>query len=220
MPSHKDYYKILGISENTSEEEMKKIYRKLAVKYHPDKNKGDKQSEEKFKEISEAYYVLGDKKRRAQYDQMRRFGGGAGPNFAGTQGFDFEELLRQFGSGRQRASGQYSVFDDIFEDLFAGVRGAGRAGRTYTFYTEPEADSSQTGTAQSAAADVIVNVRISPEKARRGGTVSFKTEEGKTLSVKIPPQTAEGKKLRLVRQGRICPACSHRGDLILRVKIG
>lgn len=226
MSSSKDYYRILGVSESASEEEMKKVYRKLAVKHHPDKNKGDKQSEEKFKEISEAYYVLGDKSRRAQYDQMRRFGT-AGPNFAGAQGFDFEELLRQFGSSRRRSSGQYSVFDDILEGFFSGSSGKpGRGsraqtsdGQTYTFYTESEPASFSTGEAERVEADVVVNVRISPEKARRGGSVSFKTEEGKTLSVKIPPQTVEGKRLRLMRQGRVCPACAHRGDLLLRIKI-
>ena len=121
----KDYYKILGVSEKATPEEIKKAYRKLAVKYHPDKNPSNvKEAETKFKEISEAYYVLSDEKRRGQYDQMRRFGGGVGTNFAGAQGFDFEDLLRQFSGQGRRRSGRYSAFGDIFEDLFKDL-GAG-----------------------------------------------------------------------------------------------
>ena len=77
MPAQKDYYKVLGVAENATADVIKKEYRKLAVKYHPDKNPDNpKQSEAKFKEISEAYYILSDEKRRAQYDQMRKYGGG------------------------------------------------------------------------------------------------------------------------------------------------
>src|SRR3989338_4519256 len=103
--SQKDYYKVLGVSEKASADEIKKVYRKLAVKYHPDKNQGNKDAETKFKGLSEAYYVLSDPKRRTQYDQMRQLGGGQSANFAGSQGFDFEDLLRQFGSGRGKSSG-------------------------------------------------------------------------------------------------------------------
>ncbi|HLD69310.1 MAG TPA: DnaJ domain-containing protein, partial [Candidatus Omnitrophota bacterium] len=83
--NRKDYYRALGVSENVTPEALKKAYRKLAVKYHPDKNPGDAAAEAKFKEISEAYYVLSDPKRKAQYDQLRRLGGGAGAgNYAGA----------------------------------------------------------------------------------------------------------------------------------------
>ena len=75
MKYSKDYYKIIGVPENASAADLKKEYRKLAIQYHPDKNKGNKQAEEKFKEISEAYYVLSDPKRRAEFDQFRKFGG-------------------------------------------------------------------------------------------------------------------------------------------------
>ena len=116
--SQKDYYQALGVQEKASPEEIKKVYRKLAVKYHPDKNPGNKEAEARFKGISEAYYVLSDPKRRAQYDQMRQFGGGPGGNFAGSQGFDFEELLRQFGGGRSRPTGPYSSFRGFFLNFF------------------------------------------------------------------------------------------------------
>jgi len=122
----KDYYQVLGVGESASADEIKKIYRKLAVKYHPDKNPDNpKQAEARFKEISEAYYVLSDSKRRAQYDQMRKLGaGGYQGNFAGAQGFNFEDLLRQFqggGGGHARSSGRYSAFSDIFGDIFSGM---------------------------------------------------------------------------------------------------
>src|SRR5437868_3991732 len=122
MQANKDYYQVLGVPESASEDEIKKVYRKLAVKYHPDKNPGNKEAEAKFKDISAAYYVLSDPKRRKEYDQIRKYGGAQASNFAGAQGFNFEDLLRQFGGGgggRSR-SARYSAFGDIFEVLFSG----------------------------------------------------------------------------------------------------
>jgi curved DNA-binding protein len=226
----KNYYDVLGVAENASAEDIKKAYRKLAVKYHPDKNPSNvKEAESRFKEISEAYFVLSDDKKRAQYDQMRRFGGGAGAgNYAGTQGFDYEELLRQFNSGgRKKPSGQYSAFGDIFEDLFSGLgSGQGRAyysassgGRTpYPFYTDADEPDAEMDSGR-VEADVLVNLTVSKEKAEKGGGVTFSTPEGKKISVKIPPHTKPGQKLRLTRQGRLCPTCQHEGDLILQIKI-
>ncbi len=226
---NQDYYKVLGVAENSSQDDIKKAYRKLAVKYHPDKNPGNKEAESKFKDISAAYYVLSDEKRKAQYDQMRKFGGGGAysQNFAGAQGFDFEELLRQFGSGRRaKANSQYSSFGDIFEGIFGGAASAGgRGNRGYTsqqsspfgYYADEEPDSDVQN--QAADADVVVNLRISKEKAEKGGEVTFRTPEGKTISVKIPAKAKNGQKLKLTRQGRICAACQHEGDLILQLKV-
>lgn len=238
---NKDYYAVLGVSETASEEEIKKIYRKLAIKHHPDKNKGSKQSEAKFKELSEAYYVLGDTKRRDEYDQMRKYGfntpgaGGSASNFAGSRGFSYEDLLKQFGgSGRgssssaSRGGNQYSAFNDIFEDLFSGGRGAGGAnyqnqssrsnrGVPYGFSSSSN-DAEENVHAPEREADIIVNLKISEEKAKQGGKVNFKTPEGKTIAVNIPPNIREGQMLRLARQGRICGSCHHEGDLILRIK--
>lgn len=232
MASTKDYYKVLGVSESAADDEIKKVYRKLAIKYHPDKNKGAKQAEDKFKEISEAYYVLGDKKRRAEYDQMKKYGfggaSGGGSNFAGSHGFSYEDLLRQFGSGGKKSSraGNYSVFNDIFEDLFSGSGGRGyqtrgttsNRGAPYGYYSSTFEDE-DIPQARQPEADIIVNLKISSEKAKEGGKVSFKTPEGKTISVSIPAGTKEGQMLRLTRQGRLCPTCRHEGDLILRIKL-
>ncbi len=96
--SNKDYYEMLGVKEDASESEIKKAYRKLAVKYHPDKNPGDKKSEEKFKEISEAYYTLGNKERRDKYDNLKKMGGFTS-DFSSAQGFDFSDFLKQFSGG-------------------------------------------------------------------------------------------------------------------------
>ncbi len=116
----KDYYKILGVAENATDAELKKAYRALAKKYHPDHNQGDKSAEERFKEISEAYDVLSDKQKRAQYDQMRKYGAGGfsgfrpggqaggaqGFNMPGGMNFSFEDL------------GGFGSLGDIFSSLF------------------------------------------------------------------------------------------------------
>ena len=103
MANKRDYYEVLGVSKGASADEIKKAYRKLAVKYHPDKNPGDKEAEEKFKEAAEAYSILSDADKRAKYDQFGHdafTNGGAG----GAGGFDFSGF----------------DFSDIFEDLFGG----------------------------------------------------------------------------------------------------
>ena len=222
----KDYYGVLGVPESASQAEIKSAYRKLAVKYHPDKNPSNaKEAEAKFKEISEAYFVLSDAKKRAQYDQMRKFGSAG--NFAGAQGFDFQDFLRQFSgtSGQGRSfHGRYSNFSDIFEGLFSGSGGGGSQGpfggqghgyqARYTY--EPGYETFQTGEEE---VDVLVNLKITREKANKGGEVTFTTKEGRKLSVKVPPGTKDGQKMRLIRQGRVCASCRHEGDLTLKIKI-
>ncbi|MGO2423660.1 MAG: DnaJ domain-containing protein, partial [Brevibacterium aurantiacum] len=105
----KDFYKTLGVSKDASDAEIKKAYRKLARKYHPDANPGDSKAEDKFKELGQAHQVLSDKESRAQYDQVRAMGGGA--RFTGSGG---------------PAGGSGGGFDDVFSDLFGG------GGRTRT----------------------------------------------------------------------------------------
>jgi molecular chaperone DnaJ len=112
----RDYYEVLGVAKGASQDEIKKAYRKLAIQYHPDKNPGDKQAEERFKEASEAYEVLSDEKRRQTYDQF---------GFAGLEGMgagggaqDFSNVFRDFGD----------IFGDfgIFDSFFGGGRGSRR----------------------------------------------------------------------------------------------
>ncbi|MCL5261090.1 MAG: DnaJ domain-containing protein, partial [Gammaproteobacteria bacterium] len=113
-----DYYEILGVAKTASAEEIKKAFRRLAMKYHPDRNPNDKTAEAKFKECREAYEILSDDKKRAAYDQFGHagvdpsMGGGAG-------GFDFSGF-----------AGMEDVFGDIFGGMFGGGRGQGRGGRT------------------------------------------------------------------------------------------
>ncbi len=117
--SKRDYYDVLGVSKNATEEELKKAYRKLAIKYHPDKNPGDKEAEEKFKEAAEAYDVLSNKEKKARYDQFGH--AGAGGFGGGGGGFSMEDIFSQFGD----------VFgDNDFFGSFFGGGGGGRGGRT------------------------------------------------------------------------------------------
>ena len=220
--SQKDYYKILGVSESASQSEIKKAYRKLAVKYHPDKNpKSRAGAEDKFKGISEAYFVLSNEKKRAQYDQARKYGG----SFSGAQGFDFEELLRSFSGrgGRSKRSAQYSGFGDIFGDIFGdlGTSGFSREGRAYATPrgggVRYEYVSEQKP--QGFDADIYANLKVSRSKAEEGGKVSFKARDGKVISVKLPTKCKNRQKLRLSRQGRMCSHCNHSGDLILTIKL-
>jgi len=212
----KDYYKILGVSENTSDAEIKKIYRKLAVKYHPDKNpnKG-KEAEEKFKEISEAYYVLSDKKRRQEYDTMRKYGGGYSGNFAGAQGFDFEDLLHQYSGGKKssrRANSQYSMFGDIFGDIFGG------GGYQQASPGQGAGCQYETTAPKTTNTDIKVKIKLDSKRAEEGGKIKIKIPGGKAFTVKIPKGCKDGQKLRLSREGKECPYCNHHGDIILIIQ--
>lgn len=218
MASAKDYYKILGVSEGASADDVKKAYRQLAKKYHPDANPGNKTAEERFKEVSEAYYVLSDQKKRREYDEYKKSGfsgsygagsSGGGGGFRGAQGFDMDEILRAFraqsggrggmGGGRVHFGGG-GGFADVFSDIFGGGQ-------------------SETTDVPDVAADVSATLKISRQRAQKGGEVSFATSEGKRLTVKIPAGITSGKKLRLSRQGRNCPTCHHPGDLTLTIQV-
>jgi DnaJ-class molecular chaperone len=211
MANAKDYYKVLGVEEKDSVAEIKKIYRRLARKYHPDKNAGDKAAEEKFKEISEAYYVLGDEKRRKEYDEMRKFGGGGAHPFSGAQGFNFNDFMGSYAASGARGSGgqRYSVFDDVFSDIFGGGQQSSRS-------SHRQAPQNKSQESQEKA-DLYVNLRIGQEVAEKGGKLTFTTPGGKKITVTIPEKTEVGKKMRLARQGNKCSCCGHPGDLILTI---
>jgi molecular chaperone DnaJ len=216
VPPKKDYYETLGVRENANSDEIKKAYRDLAKKYHPDANPGNKTAEERVKGISEAYYVLNDPKKREEYNAFKKGGfsqGYAGASgqqgFQGAQGFDFNEILRAFraqqgGGGKQgaRYGGSPRGFEDIFGDIFRQQGGHG----------EEEAES-------EAPADENATLRIPKTRAQKGGEVTFTARNGKTLTVKIPPGILSGKKLRVSRQGSECPTCHHPVDLILTIKV-
>lgn len=111
--AQKDLYSVLGVAKSATQDEIKKAYRKLAMQYHPDKNKGDKKAEERFKEISAAYEVLGDEKKRKQHDAFGSTGGGGAQGFSG-----FEDIFSQFGGGGRGGASQNFEFD--LGDLFGG----------------------------------------------------------------------------------------------------
>jgi DnaJ-class molecular chaperone len=212
VPADKDYYKMLGVNENASAEDIKKKYRELAKKYHPDANPGSKTAEEKFKEISEAYYVLSDPKKRSDYEAYRRsgFSGAYGSQgFQGAQGFDYEEILRAFRGAGGRSSGRVQFGGGVFEDIFGDI--FGRAAETGGFQTA--------GGPEAVSSDASAVLRISKSRAQKGGDVTFTTHDGKKITVKIPAGISAGRKLRLTRQGKRCVTCGHPGDLILTVQV-
>lgn len=195
----RDYYEVLGVSKNASDDEIKKAYRKLAVKYHPDKNPGDKEAEAKFKEINEAHDVLSDKQKRARYDQFGHAGvGGAGGNpfagggnpFAGG-GFDFNGQTFNFDFGG-------GAFDDILGSLFGFGNGARRPRR---------------------GADYQTAVTLTFEEAIFGTTKGV-VVDGKDLKVKIPAGIDDGMSIRLKGKGGPAPeGATEKGDLYVRVKV-
>ena len=198
MAEKRDYYEVLGVSKNASDDEIKKAYRKLAIKYHPDRNPGDKEAEAKFKEINEAHEVLSDKQKRARYDQFGHagVGGASGNPFANGNpfsngGFNYngQTFNFEFGNG--------GVFDDILGNLF-GFGGPRRPRR---------------------GADYQVAVTITFEEAIFGTTKTV-DNNGKDLKVKIPAGIDDGMSVRIRGKGGPAPEGSTEpGDLYVRVRV-
>ena len=163
---------------------------------------------------------------------MRKFGGSFQEIMRARRGLILRSFSGSFLGRGARTQGRYSAFSDIFSDL---LEGRGNGGGSYQFYSAgPQSgshprhyqsassgyDDGYVGQAQDIESDVTVGLKISKKRAKEGGEVTFKTHEGKMISVKIPAGVREGQKLRLARQGRECPACHHPGDLILKIKVG
>ncbi len=191
----RDYYEVLGVSKNASDDEIKKAYRKLAIKYHPDKNPGDKEAEAKFKEINEAHDVLSDKQKRARYDQFGHagVGGAGGGNPFGGQGgafnFNGQTFNFDFGGG--------SPFDDILGNIF-GFGGPRRPRR---------------------GADYQTSVTLTFEEAIFGTTKNIDID-GKDTKIKIPAGIDDGMSIRLAGKGGPAPeGGTERGDLYVRIKV-
>ena len=209
--AYKDYYKLLGVDRGAAAADISKAYKKLARKYHPDLNPGDKKAEEKFKDINEAYEVLKDPEKRKLYDQL-------GPNWQHGQQFQgepgFENVHFTFNGKNYDGSG----FSDFFDALFGGrFGGFGQQGRSGQFGPDPFGGFTQR---QRRGSDLETELTLTLEEAQRGGrrSVTLQTSRGaKTLEVNVPAGIRDGAKLRLTGQGNSVPGGTP-GDLFLRVR--
>ncbi len=221
---YKDYYKTLGVSKNATQDEIKKAYRKLAIKYHPDKNKGDKAKEEKFKEISEAYEVLGDPEKRKKYDklganwkQYENFqrGGGQASDFDWSEFFGGAGAQGGQGGGTYTFEGDPSDFSEFFRNIFGGGFGGGgysRGGYSRGGYGSGYRSAPRKGQ------DYVSEMTITFDEAYHG-TTRIINLDGKKLRIKLKPGTRDGQKIKLAGKGGPGINGGPAGDLILTIKV-
>ncbi|MBN9082352.1 MAG: molecular chaperone DnaJ [Rhizobiales bacterium 62-17] len=206
----RDPYLVLGVSKSASADDIKKAFRRLAKKYHPDQNKSDPKAQEKFAEANQAYEILGDEKKRASFDRgeidadgkprgFEGFGGGFNPGAGrrhtssdGSQHFEYE-----FGGAGGRAG-----FDP--SDLFSDIFGAGRRGR---------------GGPVRRGEDISAVVTVSLGEAVRGGEVRVALPTGRMVDVKVPAGVEPGQQIRLKGQGGPAPFGGEPGDILLTLQI-
>ncbi len=201
-----DYYKILGVKKEASDEEIKKAYRKLAMKYHPDHTKGDKSAEEKFKKISEAYAVLSDKDKRQEYDTF----GSEGFHQRFSQedifrGFDFGDIFREFGFG----GGNFS---------------SGRSGGTRFSFGGGQGFNFGGGQQQARVkgSDLVYELPLTLQEVATGTSKIITLQhqgESENLTVTIPAGLVAGKKLRLAGKGNPSPYGGPPGDLYIKSQV-
>jgi len=198
-----DYYKILGVNKTASENEIKKAYRKLAMKYHPDHAKGDKSAEEKFKKTSEAYAVLSDKEKRKQYDTF----GSAGFQ----QRYSQEDIFKGFD------------FESILSELFGGSGGGGGRGMRFSFDGGgPFGSYQRQQQAHPKGSDLEYELPLTLEEVAAGTQkiVSFQHKgRSEKITVKIPKGMISGKKLRIAGKGEPSPYGGPAGDLYIKSKV-
>ena len=213
----KDYYKILEVSKSSSQEDIKKAYRKLALKYHPDHNKGDKSAEAKFKDVSEAYAVLSNPEKKKQYDMF----GAEGFQTRFSQedifrGFDFGNVFREFGF---RGGGKaQNIFGQIFGDM--GSRGHANCNRGTPFGSSSGGFGGQTQGRKGQDLTYELSMTLEELCETTKKTISYKGEgRQETVSVKIPTGIAEGQKLRLSGKGYSSPYGGVPGDLFVKIKV-
>ena len=216
----RDPYTVLGVSKSATADEIKKAYRRLAKKHHPDQNKSDPKAKEKFAEANQAYEIVGDADKRAKFDRGeidaegkprftgfeggfggfgggRGAGAGAGPGGGGWQHYEFD----MGGQGGRRSAGGFDP-SDIFSDLFGMGRGRGAG---------PQ--GAQKGE------DLTANVTVPLQKAVKGGEVRVALPTGRMLDVNIPAGIESGKQIRLRGQGQPSPFGGGPGDVILTVTV-
>ena len=197
--SKRDYYEVLGVEKNASDDEIKKAYRKLAIKYHPDKKSGDKSAEEKFKEVSEAYEVLSDKQKRSRYDQFGHAGVGGNGNPFGAGGNPFEGGNFNFNGTNFNFDFSGGGLDDILGNLFGFGGGRRRASRGEDYETQ---------------------VTITFEEAIFGTSKKVTDpSSNKDIKIKIPAGIDDGMAIRLAGKGGEAPSGGVRGDLYVRIRV-
>lgn len=216
----RDPYTVLGVPKSASEADIKKAYRKLAKTYHPDQNKGDPKAQERFSEATQAYDILADKEKRAQFDRGEIDAEGK-PRFQqahGFEGFSDFDSFRKAGAQRgyrfEQSGG--GAFDDILGDILGGFgsrrrTGAGpEAGARSGFTRQPRAKRGQ---------DANAIVKVPLEKLAHGGSMRVALPTGKTLDVKLPAGTMDGEKIRLKGQGFAGEHGGGTGDAIIEVRL-
>lgn len=226
MQNWRNYYDILGVTKEASNEAIKKAYRRLARQYHPDLNPGDKAAEEKFKDIGEAYEVLSDPNKRSQYDEFSRF--------LGKKGFKGRSMARQqpwngrsnpFNSGssntQQTNFSEYANFDSFVDELLgrrekrsAGVGvGTTTATRDRDVFQPKTSKTAYTIPPRPTPRDVEARLTLPLEKAYTGGRERIRLEDGRSLEVNMPPGMVTGQRIRLRGQG------ISGGDLYLKITV-
>lgn len=230
MASKTDYYDVLGVSRGASADEIKRAYRKLARKYHPDVNKNDPTSETKFKEVQEAYDVLSDEKRRKAYDQF----GHAGVNSAAAAEAAAAAAGRGGGFRYSTSTPGGATVDfgevdlnDLFEQMMGGRGGAARGRGGSPFGGAGVGGGRRRGAAapaESAGEDLVHDVGISFMDAAKGTTVDIRLDHAdgsgsETISVKVPAGVVNGSKVRVRGKGQPSPYGGARGDLIIVTRV-
>jgi molecular chaperone DnaJ len=211
----KDFYKVLGVSKDVTPAELKKAYRKLARKYHPDSNPGNPAAEAKFKEISEAHSVIGDPAQRKEYDAVRAMGGGArftAPRPGGGQAGGFDDSFGGMFGGGARQQG-YSYEQGGFDDLLGGMFGRGGGG----FGSSSGGFRGYGGPTRGR--DVIASTTVDFITATHGDQITLQTQDGRAIKVKIPAGVADGQKIKLRGQGQPSPDGGETGDIVLTVTV-
>lgn len=210
---YKDYYKVLGVERNADEQVIKRAYRKLALKFHPDRNPNNKEAEEKFKEINEAYQVLSDKEKRSRYDALgesytrwQQTGGQPG----GFNWQDWAGQQQQTGGTRVNVEDLEDLFGGGFSDFFSQIFGGAGAGTR-------QSSSGRRTARRSAPASYQQPVTISFQEAYQGTERAIQVDS-RRLEVKIPPGAQTGTKVR-VPGGGPADASGQHGDLYLVIEV-